>query len=258
MKEAILVVSFGTTHLDTLEKTICAIESDAANAYPGIPCRRAFTSRIIRRRLLSQYGMEVLSVADALHRLEEEGFTRVTLQPTLLIPGEEFDRIREDVLRASGEMSVTVGLPLLWDDSDLETMVDALQEAYPLPEDTVLLAVGHGTSHAADGLYIRLQKHMRRRGMDLCTVEGSVDFDSAVNTLLEGTRRKIHLVPLLIVAGDHAKNDIAGTEPDSLRSRLEEAGFTVSYSLQGLGEIPAVRKAILSRLAAARASCKQA
>lgn len=248
MKQAILVVSFGTTHLDTLEKTISAVEREIQGAFPEIPCFRAFTSPTVRRRLAAKCGLEVDSVADALGKLEAGGFTRVIVQPTLLLPGEEYDRLRREVMDAAGTMAVSVGLPLLWNDEDIGLLAGILKRAYPVPEDTVLLAMGHGTSHAADSVYTRLRRAMQALDMELCTVEGGIDFDAAVTHLLTQSRRKAHLVPLLLVAGDHSKNDMAGDSPDSLKSKLEQAGFAVTCSLTGLGELQEIRNAYCSRV----------
>ena len=135
---------------------------------------------------------------------------------------------------------------LLRDEADLAAMAAILREAYPLDKDTVLLAMGHGTTHSANGLYLRLARHMAP-DMALCTVEGRPSFREAVDALLAQPRRKVHLVPLLLVAGDHSKNDMAGPGPDSLRSLLERAGFQVSWSLRGLGELPAVRRRFVLR-----------
>lgn len=248
MKKAILVVSFGTTHLDTMEKTICAVERDVQNAFPDIPCFRAFTSPTVRRRLKEKCEMQVDGVEEALARLEADGFTHVTVQPTLLLPGEEFDKLHAGVLNAAGAMEVRIGRPLLWDDGDIAALARAVQQEYPLPEDTVLLAMGHGTSHTADSVYYRLRRVMNEMDMELCTVEGSVDFEAAKTALLAQPKRKVHLVPLLLVAGDHSKNDMAGDEPDSLKSILTEAGFEVSFTLRGLGEIAWVRDAFCQRM----------
>jgi len=253
MKEAILIVSFGTTHLDTLEKTIAAVERDAQAAYPACAVRRAFTSGIVRRRLREKFGVAVDSVEEALARLAQEGFERVTVQPTLLIPGEEFDLLRAAVLKGAGALEARIGLPLLWDDRDLAALADILREAYPAQEGTVLLAMGHGTGHIADGMYDRLLAQMRQRGMELCTVEGAIDFGCAVAAMKARPERRAHLVPLLLVGGDHTKNDMAGDGPDSLRGRLEAEGFAVTCSLQGLGEIAAVRARYLRRIADAMA-----
>lgn len=248
MKEAILVVSFGTTHLDTLEKTIAAVEADIAAAYPGIECRRAFTSGIVRSRLKEKFGIEVDGASEALAKLASEGFERVTVQPTLLLPGEEFDKLRSAALEAAGDMLVSVGLPLLWDDGDLAALTQILVREYPMPEGTVLLAMGHGTSHEADALYKRLALHFKKAGIHICTVEGSISFEDALEELCAGSARRAHLVPLLLVAGDHSKNDMAG----GLKGLLEEKGFEVTFSLKGLGELKLVRERFVKRAAAAK------
>lgn len=248
MKKAILIVSFGTTHLDTLEKNIGAVERDIQVVCPDIPCFRAFSSPTVRKRLAERHGLQTDSVETALKKLERSGYTDVLVQPTLLLPGEEYDRLCRGAAEAAGSMKISFGQPLLWEDAAIQEMARILQQAYPVPEDTVLLAMGHGTAHAADNVYSRLREEMNALGMELCTVEGRIDFDAAVSGLLAQPKRKVHLVPLLLVAGDHSKNDMAGETPDSLRSRLSEAGFTVTYSLTGLGELPAVRRIYCRRV----------
>ncbi|MGM9605899.1 MAG: sirohydrochlorin cobaltochelatase [Oscillospiraceae bacterium] len=260
MKTGILIVSFGTTHLDTLAKTIQAVEEDLASAFPGASCYRAFTSGIVRSRLKSKYDITVDSVEEALTRMKADGVKRAVVQPTLLIPGEEYDRMRSKVLLNAGEMEIAMGLPLLWDDSDLSAVMEILEQAYPRQEDTVLLAMGHGTEHESNCLYVRLAQRMKERGgtMALCTVEGKPDFADAVDQLSAQGARKVHLVPLLLVAGDHSKNDMAGESEDSLRGLLEKAGFEVSWSLQGLGELPTVREIYVRRAKAAYQSLAKA
>ena len=249
MKTGLLVVSFGTTHLDTLEKTIAAAERDLAAAFPGVPCYRAFTSGIVRERLRSRQGLVVDSVPEALARMRGDGVERAVVQPTLLIPGEEFDRLRAEVLANAGDMAVSLGLPLLWDDRDLIPLTKLLERAYPMEEDQVLLAMGHGTDHSANGIYHRLARCMAERSgrLALCTVEGTPSFQDAIDALLAQERRRVHLAPLLLVAGDHSKNDMAGDGPDSLRTLLEQAGFQVTWSLRGLGELPEVREKLVRR-----------
>lgn len=245
MREAILIVSFGSTHLDTLEKTIGAAEEEIRAAFPEIPCFRAFSSSIVRRRLKEKYSICVDSPEEALRKLEQAGCTHVTIQPTLLLPGEEYEKVCKAA--ASETMQISVGKPLLETEADITCMADIIREAYPTEEDTTLLAMGHGTAHAADAIYTRLRAEMNARGMELCTVEGSIDFETVVEALRQQPNRNIHLIPLLLVAGDHSKNDMAGTEPDSLRSLLENAGFHVTFSLRGLGELPAIRKKLVEK-----------
>ena len=250
MNPAILVVSFGTTHLDTLRETIARTETDIADAFPDWSFYRAFTSGVVRRRLREQHGIAADSVEDALARIAADGVTRVVVQPTLLIPGEEYERLQASVYAAAGGLEVSMGRPLLSSDQDLREILSALRDAYPVEEDTVLLAMGHGTEHSANDLYERLARMMREQTgplMRLCTVEGVPTFQDAVSELTALDRRRALIVPLMLVAGDHAKNDMAGDEPDSLRCQLESAGYETSCVLQGLGQMKAVRRMYIQR-----------
>lgn len=249
MRRGILAASFGTTHLDTLEKTIQAVEDDLSAAFPGTKVYRAFTSGKVRAGLRERYGVHVDSVGEALERMRGEGVDQALVQTTLLLPGVEYDLLRREVLTGAGGMRAVLGLPLLWDDGDLAAVADILAGAYPVEEDQILLLMGHGSSHMANDLYLRLIRHMESRGgqMALCTVEGTPDFEAAVEGLRTQPRRRVRLAPLLLVAGDHAKNDMAGDGPGSLRRRLEAAGFQVSCDVRGLGELPAIRERLVRR-----------
>ena len=251
MKTALLVVSFGTTHLDTLEKTIQATENTLAAAFPEYAVYRAFTSGVVRKRLMSKYEISVDSVEEALARISRDGFDAVIVLPTLLIPGEEYDKLHASVSAAAGMMQVSVCKPLLHCEKDLDDIIRILHEAYPTADDTVLLLMGHGTEHSANDRYIRLAEKMRSYPgctMRLCTVEGTPSFEDAINELTQMPQRQINVAPLMFVAGDHAKNDMAGEEPDSLRSLLSENSFSVECRLQGLGEIEAVQQMYASKV----------
>lgn len=241
MKTALLVVSFGTTHLDTLEKTIAATENTLAAAFPEFPLYRAFTSGIVRKRLKAKFNIHADSVEEAMTRIAADSFEHVIVQPTLLIPGEEYDKLCVAIEASAGNMNVCIGKPLLCGEPDLDAVIRVLQEAYPVDDDTILLLMGHGTEHAANDIYIRLAQKMRKLPMRLCTVEGTPSFDDAIEELTAQPQRKVQLAPMLFVAGDHAKNDMAGDEPDSLRSMLEAKGYIVSCAIQGLGELADVR-----------------
>ena len=248
MGTAVLIASYGTTHLDALEKTVCAIERDVAAAFPGLRCCRAFISGTVRARLASRYGMAVDGISEAFRRMAADGVDRVLVQPTLLIPGEEYERVRGEISSQAGSMAVSLGRPLLWDEEDLLWISGVLARVYPVGSDTVLLAMGHGTTHSAGNLYERLAHQMQAMGgMTLCTTRGTPSFDDGIRFLLSQPRRKVHLVPLLLTAGDHSTSDMAGERPDSLRRRLERAGFEVSWSLRGLGELPEVRARLVQR-----------
>lgn len=250
MKTALLVVSFGTTHLDTLEKTIASTERCLANAFCRYPFYRAFVSGVVRSRLQKEYGITVENVEEALVRIAAEGYTHVLLQPTLLIPGEEMDRLKASVEAAKGSLTVSIGQPLLCCDRDLEQILDILQETYPTDPETVLVMMGHGTEHRGNLIYEQLLQKMRQYEagtMRLTTVEGTPSFADTIAEVTELPQRKAVVAPLLFVAGDHAKNDMAGEEEDSLRSLLEAQGFAVTCQLQGLGEIPGVQQMLIQK-----------
>lgn len=251
MKTALLVVSFGTTHLDTLEKNIARTEDAFRAAFPDFPLYRAFTSGIVRKRLKQNAGLSVDSMEEALSRISQDGFYRVLVQPTLLIPGEEYDKLCNAIRAAAPGLEVRIGEPLLCRDADMDAMIDLLEKAYALPQDTILLLMGHGTAHSANAIYHRLAERMEPHPMRLCTVEGTPTFGDAVAALTAMPQKKVHLAPLMFVAGDHAKNDMAGPEPDSLRSMLEVQGFTVSWSIQGIGELEDVQKLYIEKAKAA-------
>lgn len=254
MKTALLVVSFGTTHLDTFQETIVKTEACIADAFPELPLYRAFTSRIVRSRLKSKYDIIVDDVETALARIKADGFSHVVIQPTLLIPGEEYDRLCASVRAAADGLTVSIGRPLLCDDHDLDGMISLLRESYPVNSDTVLLLMGHGTEHKANDIYEQLIVKMREQtgsAMRLCTVEGTPSFDDAIAELTYLPCKQVKVAPLLFVAGDHAKNDMSGDEPDSLRSRLAAEGFTVECVLQGLGQLPAVQQLYVRKTAEA-------
>ena len=241
MKTALLVISFGTTHLDTMEKTIVATENALAVAFPDINVFRAFTSGVVRKRLKAKFDMQVDGTEEAMARIYAADYDRVVVQPTLLIPGEEYDKLCAAIEASAGNMKVCIGKPLLCCEPDLDAIIRVLQEAYPVDDDTILLLMGHGTEHAANDIYIRLAQKMRKLPMRLCTVEGTPSFDDAIEELTAQPQRKVQLAPMLFVAGDHAKNDMAGDEPDSLRSMLKAKGYAVSCAIQGLGELADIR-----------------
>lgn len=257
MKTALLVVSFGTTHLDALEQTIAQTEKELRLAFPDFPFYRAFTSKMVRTRLKSMYGMEIDSVEAALARIAADGCEQVLLQPTLVIPGKEADEIAASVQCCAGKLNIAMGKPLLHDESDMEDLIAILKEAYPVSQDTALLLMGHGSDHGASKLYEQFNQKMRQDRemvMRLCTMKGSPSFADGVAELSSLPQRKVILAPLLLVAGAHVKKDMAGQEPDSLCRMLAASGFTVTPVLQGLGRLEAIRQGFVERAKAAARS----
>ena len=245
MKQAILAVSFGTTYPDTLEKTIAATEAALAEAYPGWPVYRAFTSGMILKKLRQRDGVEIDNVAQAMARLEREGYTQVAVQSTHVMHGEEYEKMLAQLEPYKLTMEIAVGAPLLHAQSDYEAVADALLSWLPLPADgEALVLMGHGTAHFANSAYAQMEHVLQSRcpRIYIATVEGYPTLDSVAEQLQRQPEiRRLTLAPFMLVAGDHARNDMAGGE-DSWKETLEAKGYEVTCILKGLGECPAIQK----------------
>ena len=255
-KKAILAVSFGTSHHDTLEKTIAAIEADLAAAFPTRTLRRAFTSGMILRKL-EREGTHIDDVPTALEALAAEGYTDVVVQPTHIMNGDEYDKLMDQAGPFTGRFEkLRFGAPLLTAVEDYRQSVCALLEELPAPAPEVaVLYMGHGTEHYANPAYAQLEylfHDLGRKDVLIGTVEGYPGFEEALRRLRERESvRRVELRPLMIVAGDHAKNDLAGDGEDSWKSRLESEGYETTCVLRGLGENPGIRAQFVAHAKAA-------
>ncbi|MDC7240536.1 MAG: sirohydrochlorin cobaltochelatase [Spirochaetales bacterium] len=246
-RKALLVVSFGTSHEDTLEKTIQACENSLAEAFPGYDLKRAFTSHIIIRKLARERSQYIDTPAMAVERLLLEGYEEVHIQPLHIIPGEEYHhKVLSPVLPFREKFrSFTIGEPLLFSHTDYDLVLDALEDQMPdLGEGEALVLMGHGTEHPANACYSCLQVKADERGLpvEIGCVEGYPELDRVVDKLKEKGYRRLHLMPLMLVSGDHAVNDMAGDDEESWKSVLEAEGYDVKCYLQGLGENPLIQK----------------
>ena len=248
MKKALLTVSFGTSHLDTLDKTIAAIERDVAAAMPGREARRAFTSGMIIKKLRERDGIVIPNVSEALASLAEEGFGDVVIQPTHILNGEEFEKLRGMAQPYETRFErMAIGAPLLTEVGDYLDLASALiEEMPPLRADTAIVWMGHGTDHHSNSVYAMLEYMMHdcgRTDVFIGTVEGYPGIEEVLRRVKGSTDVKnVLLCPLMIVAGDHARNDLAGSEPDSWLSRFSDGGYRTACRLAGLGESAAVRR----------------
>ena len=253
-KKAILVVSFGTSYEDALSANIEATEKKIAAAYPEYEVRRAFTSKIIIK-VLAKRGVKIDDVPAALERLRSEGFSRIVVQPLHLIPGEEFHELLTELapFRASFA-EVAVGVPLLYDAESYFRLAKVLAPTLPktAPDEAVVF-MGHGTSHPANSAYPAIQRVFDDLDMPVYvgTVEGYPTLDGVQRLLERDGIRKVTLLPLMLVAGDHANNDMAGDDPDSWKSVLTEKGYSVTCVIRGLGELPAVQDLYVKNVGAA-------
>lgn len=243
-KAALLMVHFGTTYDETRSKTIDAINEKARTEFPDLTVREAYTSRIVIRKL-KERGIEKLTPLDALLRLRADGFTRVIVQSTSLLDGAEMESLRRDVARVEGFFEeVRVGTPLLYSVDDCarvcEIMAARHADATDAKQKAHVVLVGHGTYTPATATYSQIDYLLSAQGHPLfhvATIEGYPTFDTMLERLKAAKARRVTLVPLLFVAGDHASNDIAV----DWREALEKEGLQVECRLEGLGEIPEIQ-----------------
>lgn len=250
-KKAILTVSFGTSHLDTLEKTIGAIERRIARAFPDYRVARAFTSQMIINKLKRTEDLAVDNVKEALGRLAQKKVERVIVQPTHIINGIENDRMMEDIMEYMDRFQkIKVGKPVLSSVDDYKKAIHAVMAEVDVAEDEMLVLMGHGTEHHANSAYPTLEYTFHALGYQqvlVGTVESFPELKNVMTKLRISGKKKVLLMPFMIVAGDHAKNDMAGEE-DSWMSELKEEGYEVRAIIKGLGEMEGIQNLILEHI----------
>ena len=258
-KAALLMVHFGTTHDDTRALTIDAINAKAREAFPNLEMREAFTSRIIIRRLKAR-GIEKLTPLDAMLRLRSEGYTHVIIQSTNIIDGVEMESLRRDMVSVQPfYKEIRIGTPLLYSTEDAEKVVSILGERLDATaqgkktsnkkstEHFVL--VGHGTYTPSTAIYSQMDymlKAKRLKNFHVSTIEGYPTLDATLAQLKETRPKQVTLIPLLLVCGNHTKEDIVGV----WKPEMEKAGYQANVRMQGLGEQPAIRKLYMEHIEA--------
>ncbi|MCD8398146.1 MAG: sirohydrochlorin cobaltochelatase [Lachnospiraceae bacterium] len=251
-RKGILVVSFGTSYEETRKKTIDQIEASMRQAYPTWRVYRAWTSGMIRRKVKMRDGIDIPDVEEALSQMAAEGMTDVVVQPTHVINGIENDQMLESVRKCGHLFSrISVGKPLLTTQEDNVRIVRVIAQELRIAEDEALVLMGHGTEHYANSIYAALDYQFKDMGYPnifMGTVEAYPALDSLMRRVQEQQFRQVVLAPFMIVAGDHAENDLAGSDADSWKSRFESAGFEVRCVLKGLGEYAGVREMFLDHV----------
>jgi sirohydrochlorin cobaltochelatase len=257
--KAILVVSFGTTYPDTLKRTILKIEDKIRERFPDFAVRRAFTSRIVIKKLAQRDGVQIDTEKQALEKLLAEGYREVYIQPLHVIAGEEYEKIEKLVFQYEKAFDkIRLGRPLLYHigpeghPDDYVEAIRAVERQLPeLGSREALVFMGHGGVHPANGAYAVLQLKLEEAGwrkLFVYTVEGFPSLQYVMEKLKRHKVEKVALMPFMLVAGDHANNDMAGEEADSAKSCLMAAGFSVEVYLCGLGENEKIQDIYISHL----------
>lgn len=240
-KVGILLVAFGSSE-DSAQVSFENIDKKVKATYPNIPVRWAYTSHIIRKKLAGQ-GKQLDSPEVALARMADEDFTHVAVQSLHTIGGAEYHDLRRTVgaFQTMGAFdTIRLGYPLLATQEDMERTVDAVLASIPAErrqEDAVVL-MGHGAHHPSNAFYsaLNFQVQLKDPNVFIGTVEGYPELDTIQTLLQKNNIKKVYLMPFMSVAGDHAKNDMAGDEDDSWKSILTEAGYEVVIIMKGTAE----------------------
>ncbi len=256
-EKELLVLSFGTSFNDSRRLTIGAIEGDLEAAFPDYSVRRGFTANIIIDHVQRRDGILIDDIDAALQRAVDNGVKVLVIQPTHLMHGIEYDEIVEKVGGyADAFDKVVFSEPLLTSDDDFKRVETAITDWTKDYDDgnTAIVFMGHGTEHEANGIYAKMQDMLTADGFDnyyIGTVEATPSLDDVIAKVTEGNYTRVVLEPLMVVAGDHANNDMAGDEDDSWKTAFENEGYEVECVLRGLGENEAIREIYKDHAAAA-------
>lgn len=262
-EKELLVVSFGTSFNDSRRLTIGAIEDRMEQEFPDFGVRRGFTSQIIIDHVKSRDGVAIDNVEEALNRAADNGVKTLVIQPTHLMNGLEYT----DLVNEVGEFSdafeqVAVGEPLLTSDEDFQAVIQAITEDTAEYDDgeTAICFMGHGTEAESNQVYTKLQELLTAAGHEnyfVGTVEAEPALEDVLAVVKEGNYKKVVLQPLMVVAGDHANNDMAGDEDGSWKKAFEAEGYEVTCVLKGLGEIEAIQELFAEHAKAAAESLEK-
>lgn len=257
-KPVILVVSFGTSYASSRHATIGAIESDIREAYPDYDVRRAFTAQGVIDHIEKDTGRHIDNFEEAMDKLVAEGVKEVIVQPTHLMDGFEYNDVVESLKNYESKFDKTsIGAPLLASKQDQEAVAKAVKTVMEQYEDehTAICLMGHGTEAESNSMYADMQKMFESLGYKnyfIATVEATPTFADVAKAAKEAGFTKAVLRPFMVVAGDHANNDMADTsDPESFASIMKKEGFEVQSVIEGLGQIAEIDEIYVSHVQSA-------
>ena len=237
--------------------TIGAIENDLETAFPDYSVRRGFTANIVIDHVNRRDGEKIDDIGESLDRAAANGVKNLVVQPTHLMNGLEYDELCGKIADYSDAFEkVVIGDPLLTTDEDFQTVADAIVDWTKDYDDgeTAIVFMGHGTEAESNAVYQKMQDLLTSGGHTnyfVGTVEASPSLDDIIAAVKAGEYKKVVLEPLMVVAGDHANNDMAGDEDDSWKSAFEKEGYEVTCLLRGLGENETIRQLYVAHAQAA-------
>lgn len=250
-KKAILVVSFGTSYHETMEKTIGFIEKKISEKYKEYDIFRAFTSSIIVKKLKGE-GFDINGVKDELNRILNLGYEECYIQPTHMIAGIEYEKVLREAEEFKDKFKVLkIGKPLFQTTNDLKKLVKILGENVEFNDGEAVVLMGHGSEHCVNTVYAALDYMFKDFGYEnffVGTVEAYPDLETVLKFVKAKKYKKAVLMPLLMVAGDHALNDMAGDEDDSWVNIFNSNGVEARAVVKGIGEYAQVAEMYIEHI----------
>ena len=250
----LLVVSFGTSFNDNRRLTIGAIEKAMEKAFPDYSVRRGFTAQIVIDHIQRRDGEVIDNVTQALDRAVDNGVKTLIVQPTHLMDGFEYNDVVNEVAQyADAFDKIVMGAPLLTSDEDFQIVAQAMVDATAQYDDgkTAICFMGHGTEAESNAVYAKMQTVLTdggRANYFVGTAEAEPSLDTVLELVKAGSYEKVVLQPMMIVAGDHANNDMAGDDEDTWKTAFEGAGYQVECVLKGLGEYEAIQQLLVDHV----------
>ena len=231
-KKAILIVSFGTSYKETKEKTLDKIEEDISKAYPDYKIYKAYTSKIIIKKLKETYNISIYTIKEALNKILDDGIKDIIIQPTHVINGVENHKIISEINSYKDNFnSIFIGSPLVNNSKDISTIIDILKKEFSfVKRDEAIIFMGHGTNYNSNKLYSNMNHIFKEKELKAITP------------------KKIYLTPFMVVAGNHAINDMSSDKDNSLKRLLEKEGFNVQCIIKGLGEYKSIRQLYIDHI----------
>jgi len=250
MKKAILVVSFGSSVESARVKAIQKVEALMMRTFDKYQVESAFTSNRIIKKLKKEEGIVINTPEEALQKIIGQGFQEIIIQPLHIIAGYEFDKIKKTMMdNKNPNIDIKLGKPLLFEETDYLKVVEALKTQLPdEKEEQVVILIGHGTNHLANGCYEKLQDYLKDKTLPVFvgTIEEGVD--PMIAKLKASKYKEVFLIPFLLVAGEHVQNDLLGEDQHSWKSKLIFNGYSVKAYHRGLGENPAFQDLYIQRV----------